>query len=356
MAKYNARDYRGAVQYAEAAVQGDPTHWQAWQLDGNARYALGDKKGALTVYKYSLQVNPNNPQLKGFVARLESELGVTPASAPQAAAATISDFSEEGKKYSVGLWGGYTTIGMKEVNADGQRLLDDAKAQAALGGTTLSEEELTEFSSGIIFGVEGGYVVSERLSYGVRIGYLSAGEAKVSYTWNQFIDFGGGNTFSQTATQTNVISATVIPVFVGGRYTSVVNEKLSLNGGLFVGMGLAKAELTYESSDVRVGTGILAFSTQTIAAAGKLPMNGSGFGGEVLVGALYQITPSISFGLDLGYRMLNVSKMTATADADFDGDGVVDAKEGDSLVDDKDEPIPFDFSGTIGAVRVVMSL
>ena len=85
VAKYKARDYQGAIQYAEAAAQADPKHWQAWQLDGNARYALGDKKGALTVYKYSLQINPNTPQLKGFVTSLESELGA-PAAAPAAAA------------------------------------------------------------------------------------------------------------------------------------------------------------------------------------------------------------------------------------------------------------------------------
>ncbi len=72
VAAYSAQDYQTAVAKAEAAVAADPKNWQAWQLDGNARYALGDKAGAVTVYKYALQMNPDNPQLKSFVDSLEA--------------------------------------------------------------------------------------------------------------------------------------------------------------------------------------------------------------------------------------------------------------------------------------------
>lgn len=86
VAKYGAADYQGAIKDAEAAVALDPQNWQAWQLDGNARYALGDKTGAVTVYRYSLQVNPNNPQLKAFV----DSLAAPAQAAPAAAAAQVS--------------------------------------------------------------------------------------------------------------------------------------------------------------------------------------------------------------------------------------------------------------------------
>ncbi len=99
VAQYNAGDYNGAIKNAEAAAQADPQHWQAWQLDGNARYALGDKQGALTVYKYSLQINPNNPQLKTFVDQLSRELQpAQPAPAAREVQAVPLDESPKGIK------------------------------------------------------------------------------------------------------------------------------------------------------------------------------------------------------------------------------------------------------------------
>jgi len=68
---YNSGDYSTAIARAEAAVQANPGLWQAWQVDGNARLALGDKTGALTVYKYALGIEPNNPSLASYVEQLE---------------------------------------------------------------------------------------------------------------------------------------------------------------------------------------------------------------------------------------------------------------------------------------------
>lgn len=81
VAAYSAADYQGAVRQAEAAVAADPQNWQAWQLDGNARYALGDTAGALTVYQYSLQAHPDNPELRAMVDRLKAQ-AVAPAATP----------------------------------------------------------------------------------------------------------------------------------------------------------------------------------------------------------------------------------------------------------------------------------
>lgn len=72
LAAYTAADYPSAIKNAEAAVAADPKLWQAWQLDGNARYALGDKAGAATVYQYALQINPDNHQLKMLLDGLKA--------------------------------------------------------------------------------------------------------------------------------------------------------------------------------------------------------------------------------------------------------------------------------------------
>ena len=71
---HGAGEYRTAIERAEAAVTINPKMWQAWQVDGNARIALGDRKGALIVYKYALGIEPNNPALSTYVVQLEQSL------------------------------------------------------------------------------------------------------------------------------------------------------------------------------------------------------------------------------------------------------------------------------------------
>jgi len=68
---YSASEYDSAVIHAEAATRIDPSHWQAWQVLGHARYARGDKKGALEAYHRAISINPDNPQLKAWVDQIE---------------------------------------------------------------------------------------------------------------------------------------------------------------------------------------------------------------------------------------------------------------------------------------------
>jgi hypothetical protein len=85
---------------------------------------------------------------------------------------------------------------------------------------------------------------------------------------------------------------------------------------------------------------------------GSVPMAGTGFGGEVLVGGAYQVAPGVSAGLDVGYRLLKVSKMKATKDLDFDNDGVIDVKKNDVYEDANNKAIPFDLGGLIAVAKV----
>ena len=69
-AAYAAKRHAEARDLAEAVVAADPGHWQAWQLLGNSRYALGDRAGALVAYRTSLELHPDNPALKTFADSL----------------------------------------------------------------------------------------------------------------------------------------------------------------------------------------------------------------------------------------------------------------------------------------------
>ncbi len=62
--RFDRGKYNEAIRYAEAAANADPRRWEAWRLDGDARLALGDREGALTVYAYSLFINPEQPDLR----------------------------------------------------------------------------------------------------------------------------------------------------------------------------------------------------------------------------------------------------------------------------------------------------
>lgn len=73
---YAAQRHEDARRKAAAAVAADPAHWQAWQLLGNCRLALGERADALDAYRRSLDLHPDNPTLRSFVDQL------APAAAP----------------------------------------------------------------------------------------------------------------------------------------------------------------------------------------------------------------------------------------------------------------------------------
>ncbi|HVM33493.1 MAG TPA: tetratricopeptide repeat protein [bacterium] len=85
---YNQKQYNQAVAYFKAAVQMDPSNWQADQALGSAYYAEGDKTDALSAYDQSLALHPN-PQLQQFADGLR---GSTPPPAyPSAAHSSVSN-------------------------------------------------------------------------------------------------------------------------------------------------------------------------------------------------------------------------------------------------------------------------
>jgi len=69
-ALYAAGDYAGTREKLEPMLATTPAHWQGWQLLGNARFGLGDRAGALEAYAKSLELNPDNGELKKWMESL----------------------------------------------------------------------------------------------------------------------------------------------------------------------------------------------------------------------------------------------------------------------------------------------
>ena len=72
MKLYNSQQYGQAVRYFQAAVQLDPSNWQAYQGLGMCDYAMGDKASAKTAFDKSLTLHPNNPPLAKFDESMDS--------------------------------------------------------------------------------------------------------------------------------------------------------------------------------------------------------------------------------------------------------------------------------------------
>ena len=68
---YGAGRQAEALAHARAVVDEDPAHWMGWQLVGNCLYAAGDPGGALEAYRHSLELNPDNRQLRDWVGKMQ---------------------------------------------------------------------------------------------------------------------------------------------------------------------------------------------------------------------------------------------------------------------------------------------
>ncbi|HTA77410.1 MAG TPA: tetratricopeptide repeat protein [bacterium] len=66
-----AKDYNGAVQYYQSAVNSNPTAG-AYQGLGTAYYFLGQKDQAISAYEKALQLNPSDTKLSGFINKLKA--------------------------------------------------------------------------------------------------------------------------------------------------------------------------------------------------------------------------------------------------------------------------------------------
>ncbi|MEK7476010.1 MAG: tetratricopeptide repeat protein [Candidatus Coatesbacteria bacterium] len=81
-AAFAAGDQATAVSKATDAIKLNPFYWEAWQMKGNALHAQGDTQGAVAAFKKSLELHPDNPELRTFLTR------IVPATPPAATAAT----------------------------------------------------------------------------------------------------------------------------------------------------------------------------------------------------------------------------------------------------------------------------
>ncbi len=69
-----AKQFDMAIKYYQASINTNPTY-QAYQYLGTAYYYKGDMANAKAAYEQSLQLNPNNPQVRSILSRIDSSGG-----------------------------------------------------------------------------------------------------------------------------------------------------------------------------------------------------------------------------------------------------------------------------------------
>ena len=225
------------------------------------------------------------------------------------------------EKLSLNISGGYATVGMDDMN----KILQSQKEQFDLmnyGGT--GSTSLTKFGSGMFLAVDAGYEVLSGISIGPKIVYLSCSQAKITAE-------GSLSGLSFKIEQT--VDASLMPLMVGGYYSTKITDKISLLGGIYLGYGLANLKSVARGEQ-----------TGQPSQSVEVPNDGSGFVGEISADVKYAIAPNVSLGVNLGYRLAKIDELKATKDVPE-----IYVKKGDVIKDANGKTIPADYSGlTIG--------
>jgi hypothetical protein len=163
-------------------------------------------------------------------------------------------------------FGGYTTLGMSDVNG------------AINAYATNNGAKATTITNGFYAGAAVGISVLPFLKIGPRLEYVQGGEGQVS--------LGSNTTKIDTALMSYELGLSAD--------TSLPLTGLSLQGGIWGGYGMAGAELT---------------SNQ---ASGTLTATGSGFVANIGAQLRYKLVAGLFIGVDLGYRIANITNMNDT--------------------------------------------
>lgn len=89
IALYRGKDYDGALARAQAALEADPSSWQAWEVMGNSLYAKGDAAGAVSAWNRSLALHPDNPEIRKFMDEAKAVAAQQTPKEPPAAATSL---------------------------------------------------------------------------------------------------------------------------------------------------------------------------------------------------------------------------------------------------------------------------
>jgi len=296
MKLYNARNYTKAVSYFKNAAKADKNNPEYFRMIGNCYEKMGQPSKAKPFFDFA-----NN---------LAKTRGVL-----------------EWKKIRVSPYAGFTTVGMATVN------------DFLFGGTMPDTAEIQKFGAGFTAGVEAGYSFLQGLYTGLKLGIVLPANAK-------YTDENSSPLLSYKTE--NQYSASIIPVMLGGSYEfKISNTPVSAGAGVYAGWGFASGSFILKSEQTITFMG----SSTTTSSGSDAAFSGGCFTADISAFGEYKISDMISAGLNLGYRIANVSEMKYTKVPDGSGYETGDTVEYWKSGWTEPKPMPFDFGGFIITAR-----
>lgn len=242
---------------------------------------------------------------------------------------------------SFSLFGGYAGILPNEFN---KSLKENLKYYNLQSEAPPSEEGRTDINGGYQGGIGIGYDASEHLTLGLRVAYAMSSKGEVTYL---------SDSGSVKVSADNSTTFSVLPIVVGGAYRHPLGETFVLSIGLYGGMGLASGSQDF--NELYAYNAHPLYGTSETRLKGTAKYAGSAFAADVLAGIAYKLSPAVSVGLELGYRMFS-TQLKIDGNVDLDGNGTTDIKDGETLKDSKGDAAKYDLGGALGLLSITYHL
>lgn len=234
------------------------------------------------------------------------------------------DTKDEGSKFYLKPWVGYTTVDMKDFNKYVRDYINRRKTY----GPEYSGRVTQEAKNGMMYGLDIGYNVTKVFSIGPRVAYIMVNQAQQNYAYEYHSPTPSWEHFDYYETKYDL---SLMPVMFGGQFKKTVNEKCFFIGSIYFGYGFAQMRVNWTKQE-KDG------ADPFVNTEKEYNLEGSGVVVDCAVGGEYAISNRISFGLNVGYRFARVAKMEFANDVD----GI---KKGTVLKSYDGKDIVFDFSG-----------
>ncbi len=275
-----AKDYHAAISEYEGALLAEPRYVYAYKQIGTCKYYLGDKAGALEAYDQYLAKMPNDAAIKNFADKLRTQ-GVQAASTGSGKPALALG---QATRFNFDVSAGYHSMSFAHWNQDW------ADTIAVIGSAGSTPPEIV---AGYSLGVAGGYRVNPKLKLLLNLDYfMTAAGLKIS-----------GGSGSVTSNETLVFNYPLLYLGGGADYELAhLDNGLKIDAGLRFGYGMLSGAQETDTYSLTI------FGVTSISES-KSSLSGSGLGFELKLGADWPISSNASTFLDLGYRVLSLSKI-----------------------------------------------
>jgi hypothetical protein len=236
----------------------------------------------------------------------------------------------EGGKFS--FWGGYTTVKMDDINdsleqrvkTDNEEIAEVIENADYYGLDDVSgKASADKLKNGFIIGVDYLAQINENMKIGGRFAFLNVTDGKFNVDYKTIKNNydGSGGIFTLEYYEKQVYEASLMPIMVGTSHSYSINERFTLNGKIFAGIGFVslKWRTEYSAKETYSNDPTLD-ETESDSSSGE-KYTGC-FVTDISIGAEYSFTEKFGLGFDLGYRFTPKTEVDETGLVKVDFSGV----------------------------------